>query len=94
MGKRVAMQILYRSLKEIVELNELQVMAQIYVSNKNFIGKDLAKLDITNKYGVIIAAIRRNDLIIVPSATDVLQADDLLIIIGESDKVEKLTREI
>lgn len=94
MGKRVAKQVMYRSLKELVELNEIQVMAEISVSDKNFIGHNLADLDITNNFGVIIAAIRRNDLIIVPTATEQLQADDLLIVIGETANVEKLTKSI
>lgn len=94
MGKRVAMQVMYSSLRELVELNEIQVMAQLSVSNEAFIGKTLESLNITNKYNVIISAIRRNDEVIIPGAQEMLQADDLLIVVGESDKVDKLTKAI
>ncbi len=94
MGKRVSMQVLYGSLSELVELNEVQVMAQLIVSNPDFIGKTLESLNITNKYNVIISAIRREDEVIIPSAQETLHKNDLLIVVGETDKVEKLTRVI
>ncbi|MFV0424049.1 MAG: potassium channel family protein [Bacilli bacterium] len=94
MGKRVAMQVMYSSLRELVELNEIQVMAQLSVSNEEFIGKTLESLNITNKYNVIISAIRRNDEVIIPGAQEILYAGDLLIVVGENDKVDKLTKDI
>ncbi len=60
MGKRVAMQVMYNSLHELVELNEVQIMAQLSVSNPDFIGKSLESLNIKNNYNFIISAIRRN----------------------------------
>lgn len=92
MGKRVAMQVMYSSLRELVELNEVQVMAQISVNSPEFIGKTLESLNITNKYNVIISAIRREDEVIIPSAQEVLKSDDLLIVVGETKSVEKLTK--
>ncbi len=94
MGKRVAMQVMYTSLQELVELNEIQVMAQLIVSNEAFIGKTLESLNITNNYNVIISAIRRDTEVIIPGAQEVLHANDLLIVVGESDKVDKLTKVI
>ncbi len=91
MGKRVSMQIMHRSLIELVQLNENQTMVQVRVTNAKFSGKDLASLDITNNYGVIIAGIRRGDEIKTPRATEVLLKDDLLIIVGDTAKVEQLT---
>ncbi len=94
MGKRVAMQVMHHSLIELIEINEEQTMAQVAINNPNFIGKDLATLDFTNKYGVIIAAIRRNGENTTPSAAFILEENDVIIIVGQPANVEAFAKVI
>ncbi len=92
MGKRVAMQVMHHSLVELIEISEDQTMAQVKISNPDYIGKDLAKLDFTNKYGIIIAAISRGEDNITPSATLVLKKNDVITIVGKPKSVESLAK--
>lgn len=94
MGKRVAMQVMHHSLIELIELNQDQTMAQVVITNPEFVGRDLASLDFTNKYGVIIAAIRSGEEIKTPNATQVLEKDDLIIIVGKAQDIEALAKVI
>ncbi|MFV0499135.1 MAG: potassium channel family protein [Bacilli bacterium] len=94
MGKRISMQVMYSSMQELVELNEVQVMAQLIVTSSEFINKSLESLNITNNYNVMISAIRRENEVIIPAASEFLLKDDLLIVIGEIDKVDALTKVI
>ncbi len=94
MGKRVSMQVMHHSLIELIEINEEQTMAQVAINNPNFIGKSLANLDFTNKYGVIIAAIRRNGENTTPSASFILEENDIIIIVGQPSNVEAFAKVI
>ncbi|MFA5423779.1 MAG: cation:proton antiporter [Phycisphaerae bacterium] len=65
---------------------------EIYVSdNSAWLGKSLAELDFTNHFGVTVIGIRRGfEQITSPSAEDVLQAQDSIIIVGSAEGVAKM----
>ncbi len=60
---------------------------------EKFIGKSLKELDLTNRYGIYVIAIRElipERTTIIPKADFVVKDSDILIIIGEEDQLKKL----
>ncbi len=94
MGERLTTQIMYNSMTELVRLNEFQTMSQILIKNSKFTGKMLSEIDFTNKYGIIVAAITRDNNVIIPSATEMLHKGDKVIVIGERKTIVKLAKEM
>jgi CPA2 family monovalent cation:H+ antiporter-2 len=65
----------------------------LQVSDKSsIIGKSLAQIELRNKYGVTLLAIRRDSSILTnPGGDTQLSANDILILLGEPDKVAEVT---
>jgi trk system potassium uptake protein TrkA len=60
---------------------------------EKFIGKNLRELDLRNKYGIQVIAIRElipEKTTFVPKADFVLKDSDILVIMGEEKKLEKI----
>jgi trk system potassium uptake protein TrkA len=60
---------------------------------EKFIGKSLKELDLTNKFGISVIAIREiipGKTTIVPKASFVVKNSDVLILIGEKSQLKKL----
>ena len=58
-----------------------------------FIGKSLAELDLINRYGMQVVAVRearKSALNIIPTARFVVKESDLLIILGPNDALERI----
>jgi trk system potassium uptake protein len=56
-----------------------------------FIGKTLGELDLRNKYGITVVALRRGDTVTVnPHSSEVLRANDELIVLGLDEDLERL----
>ncbi len=90
MGIRVAHTLLSGNLIEYVELipgySVVEVMAK-----EAFVGRSLRELDLRAKYGINILAIRRGDRVLpVPSPDTVIQAGDILLAMGEDERLEEL----
>ncbi|WP_457601345.1 potassium channel family protein [Hydrogenivirga sp.] len=59
---------------------------------ESLIGRTLKELDLRNRYGVNVLAIKRREEVIVnPSAKDQLMEGDILLVLGSEDKIMKLT---
>ncbi|MDH4218822.1 MAG: TrkA C-terminal domain-containing protein [Candidatus Aminicenantes bacterium] len=60
-----------------------------------FISKSLKELDLRNKYGIQIIAIKElipEKVIFVPRADFVIKDSDILIMIGEEDQLAKINK--
>jgi len=61
---------------------------------EKFIGKSLRDLDLRNKYGIQVIAVREivpERTVYVPKADFVIKDSDILIVMGDEKKLEKLT---
>lgn len=85
MGKRIAHSIISNNILDYLELSDDHSIVEVKASKK-MIGKTLIDLDIRANYGCNVVAIKQGkEINVSPSADDVLQMDDILIVIG-SDK--------
>ena len=62
---------------------------------KSFVGKTLRELDLINKYGVQVIAIKEvvpDRVNLIPTGQFVLKDSDILIIIGSNENIEHLRK--
>ncbi len=99
MGIRIANSLLSPSVLEHIELSgESSIMET--VSPKEFIGKSIRDLDIRAKHGLNIIAVRKKEstaegaceLDVAPKADYIVKQDDIFVIIGSNDNLEKFRK--
>ena len=90
MGIRIARSLITPNIKDYIELEPDYSIIEIEASS-DFEDKTLSELDLRNKYGINVLAIKRDDKFnISPQAKDVIRKGDFLIVIGETEKITKL----
>ncbi len=71
---------------------ELEICSFIINEDSIFADRSLSELDLRNKYGFSILAIKRNsDVIVNPTAATILKPGDLVFILTEHDKITDLS---
>lgn len=82
MGERVANQLLSPNMLNYIELSKNHNIEEIMIPPK-MAGKNLRELDLRAKFKIsVIAIIRNDDVIVSPSAVEVIEKDDILVSIG------------
>lgn len=85
MGKRIAHSIISNNILDYLELSEEHSIIEVIAGNK-MAGKSLLDLDVRAHYGCNVIAIKQGkDINVSPSADYIIDAADILIVIG-SDK--------
>jgi len=87
-GKRLASKIVSDNILEFIDLNESHSFIVVHVSHK-ITDSTIINLDIRNRFKINVVAIRRNGDIIIPSADDVLEKNDQLLLVGSNQDLEK-----
>lgn len=95
-AERLAQKLLSPSLVEYLDLAGDRALVQV-VAPPAMVGKTIGELDVRRRYNVNIVAIRKrvgaddetmNDL---PRPEDVIEADDILVVIGGDEEIQRLT---
>ena len=90
MGARIAQRLITPNIKDYIELEPDYNVIEIKALPE-FADKTLSELDLRNKYGINVLAIKRdNSVNISPRAKDQIKKDDFLIVIGETKKITEL----
>ena len=90
MGRRIARSLIIPNIKDYIELEPDHSVIEIEALPE-FVDKTLSELDLRNKYGINVLAIKRdNSFNISPWAKDVIKKGDFLIVIGETKKITEL----
>ncbi len=94
MGIRIANNMASNSVLDYLALSDEHSIVEFVASGK-IDGRTILDLDIRKKYGVNIVAIKRGSQIIVsPQAKEVIQANDVLIAIGNDSDLDKFERKV
>ena len=95
-ANRLARAICNRSAVDFLEVSDGYSIAEIAVP-ESVSGKTLAEADLRKKHGVTVLCIRRlcedhkqPRKIVIPQASDQLEADDRLIVFGETEKLDAM----
>jgi trk system potassium uptake protein TrkA len=90
MGVRVAHTLISRNVIDEIQLSTDYSILEMVVPHR-FLGRNLKELELRQRFGLTILAIRREDRIIVsPDAEQTLEEGDILVALGQPDKLEGL----
>jgi trk system potassium uptake protein TrkA len=91
MGARLANNIVSSNVLDYIELSKDFSIVEIETPS-SMKGKNLKDLDLREKYGVNVIAVKRQGKIIVsPKADDYIEADDVLVVIGKNPDIRRLS---
>ncbi|WML44908.1 TrkA family potassium uptake protein [Neobacillus sp. PS3-40] len=89
MGIRVAHQLLSPNVLNFIELSKEYSVEEIKIPEK-MVEKSLRELDLRAKFNLSVIAIRRNHQInISPSPEEMINRDDVLVVIGKNQDLER-----
>jgi len=89
MGIRVANNLVSTNVLDHIELSADHTIAEVIIP-ASFEGKTLGQLNLRARYGLNVLAIKRNEQIIIsPTAEDYLSHNDIIIVLGEKDRLAK-----
>lgn len=92
MGFRVARNLISSNILEYIELSSEVGMIEIVVPTK-MIGKELRQLDLRNRFNINVIAIKHGeDVNITPKADDRIDKDDVMVIVGKKEHLERFER--
>ncbi|GAB4436454.1 MAG: TrkA family potassium uptake protein [bacterium] len=87
MAIRVSHSLLIRNVLEEIPLTGKHSIFEVKAP-QNTVGKALKDLHLPRNYNIIVLAIRRNnELLVNPSGEDFIQENDILLLLGENEKV-------
>jgi len=90
MGVRLAHTLISRNVIDEIQLSTDYSILEMVVPHR-FLGRNLKELELRQRFGLTILAIRREDRIIVsPDAEQTLEEGDILVALGQPDKLEGL----
>lgn len=93
MAKRIAHHIVSDKIIDYIELSKEYSIVEIVASDKLH-NKSLTDLDIRARYGCNIVGIQREaDIIVSPSADEKIQKNDIVIVIGQNNDINRFERE-
>ncbi|WP_274363782.1 potassium channel family protein [Paenibacillus thermotolerans] len=88
MGERVANQLISPNLLDYIDLSNDVSIAEM-AAPKRLTGRTLKELDLRAKYGCsVVAIIKKNGVIVAPTADDVIEEGDMLVLIGTNGQIE------
>jgi trk system potassium uptake protein len=94
MGRRIAHNMASSSVLDYLELSDEHSIVEI-VANTKVSGNTIIDLDIRKKYGLNIVAIKRGlDIIVSPKANEEIRVNDVLIVIGTDDDIDRFERKV
>ncbi|MEH7251755.1 TrkA family potassium uptake protein [Neobacillus niacini] len=94
MGRRIAHNMASSSVLDYLELSDEHSIVEIVANNK-ISGHTIIDLDIRKKYGLNIVAIKRGmDIIVSPKANEDILINDVLIVIGTDDDIDRFERKV
>ncbi len=93
MGYRVAHNIAAGGIIDFIRLSDQYGMAEL-VAPPVLVDKSLVELDMRNRYGLNVMAIKRGKKVIVsPRADERIAKDDVLVVIGDAEGINRLQGE-
>jgi len=90
MGKRIANCLVSPSLLDYIDLSPDHSVIEV-TATEYLVGKTLRQLDLRNRYDANVIALRRGSrLNMAPRADDIIEANDVLVLIGGNEGLDRL----
>ncbi len=93
MGARVAHSLVSSNVLDHIELSPDYSILEV-VAPETFVGKTLKESALRAKFGVTVLAVKRGaEIIVSPSPDELIRENDILVAIGENNKLRSIERE-
>jgi trk system potassium uptake protein TrkA len=94
MGQRLAYRLSHPNVLDRVDLGDNTELAELEVPAQ-YVGKTLVELDVRRRFDITVVAIHRGGKIVAnPSRDEVLQAGEILVVIGSSSAVARFAAKV
>lgn len=91
MGHSIVRKLLSNHILNFIDLSDEYTLAEVVITDPNFVNQDLVKLDLRRRFDLTVIAIQHGHAInISPQPTDIVQLHDVLTVVGPIANVEKL----
>ena len=90
MGVRIGRSLTSKNMVDYLDLDANFKLAEILITNPEFVGKSLAEMDFLDRYGLnVIALAHSRQEMVLPSAGDVLTENDSILVAGPTRAIDK-----
>lgn len=90
MGVRIGRSLTSKNMVDYLDLDANFKLAEILITNPEFVGKSLAEMDFRDRYGLnVIALAHSRQEMVLPSAGDVLTENDSILVAGPTRAIDK-----
>lgn len=90
MGVRIGRSLTSKNMVDYLDLDANFKLAEILITNPEFVGKSLAEMDFRDRYGLnVIALAHSRQEMVLPSAGDVLTENDSILVAGTTRAIDK-----
>ena len=90
MGVRIGRSLTSKNMVDYLDLDANFKLAEILITNSEFVGKSLAEMDFRDRYGLnVIALAHSRQEMVLPSAVDVLTENDSILVAGPTRAIDK-----
>jgi len=90
MGVRIGRSLTSKNMVDYLDLDANFKLAEILITNPEFVGKSLAEMDFRDRYGLnVIALAHSRQEMVLPSAGDVLSENDSILVAGPTRAIDK-----
>ena len=90
MGVRIGRSLTSKNMVDYLDLDANFKLAEILITNPEFVGKSLAEMDFRDRYGLnVIALAHSRQEMVLPSAGDVLTENDSILVAGPTREIDK-----
>ncbi len=103
-GRRIASRLVSPEILDVIPVDQDYSIAELYVP-KSLVGKSLQQVDLRKEFNLNIIAIQRSrtsidevgnpvkeEMVILPGSNDVFQSDDILLVIGRNQYIERFKK--
>ena len=89
MGVRIGRSLTSKNMVDYLDLDANFKLAEILITNSEFVGKSLAEMDFRDRYGLnVIALAHSRQEMVLPSAGDVLTENDSILVAGPTRAID------
>ena len=90
MGVRIGRSLTSKNMVDYLDQDANFKLAEILITNSEFVGKSLAEMDFRDRYGLIVIALAHSrQEMVLPSAGDVLTENDSILVAGPTRAIDK-----
>lgn len=94
MGVRVAHNLINPGIVDYIEMDNNITVLSIHVP-QDWVGKSIIEVDVRRKYNITIVAVRRhNETMVNPRPDVIMDKDDMLVILGDTESVKDATESL